>query len=367
MLVAPDSFKGSLGAASAADALAAGWRSVRPDDDVRVLPQADGGEGTAEVIAATVRGTRWCDAGLVTGPDGRPVPGRWLELPDGTAVVELALTSGLLLMNALDPMGATTAGLGQVLRAAAGAGAPRAVVAVGGSASTDGGAGALVALGLRVLRGDGTAVAPGGGGLAAAAAVDRSTLVPPPRGGVEVLTDVTSVLTGPEGAAATFGPQKGADAAQVAVLDRALGRWSALLGGDPWAPGAGAAGGTAYGLATAWGARLVAGSERVGALTGLTAQAEAADVVLTGEGRFDRTSLVGKVVGHVLAVAPGALLVAGSVDPAAARSAGVRWTCALADLAGGSEGAVREPVRWLTVAGAQAARAAVALAAGRAR
>lgn len=356
VLVAPDSFKGSVDAAAAANALATGWRRVRPGDDVRCLPQADGGEGTAAVVEAAVRGSRRRDAGPVHGPDGRPVAGWWLELPDGTAVVELAASAGLPLMRERDALGAGTRGLGEVLRAAVAAGAPRVVVAVGGSASTDGGAGALVALGLRALDADGAPVPPGGGGLRAVAAVERAALVDPPRGGVEVLVDVATELLGPGGAAAVFGPQKGADPAQVLLLDAALRRWAGLLGGDPAAPGAGAAGGTAYGLAAAWGATLVPGAERVGRLTGLPAHAAASDVVVTGEGRFDATSLAGKTVGHLLGLAPDALLVAGEVDPAAAAAAGVRWWCALTDLAGGREAALREPGRWLAAAGAAAAQ-----------
>lgn len=381
VLVAPDSFKGTIDAAAAAMALATGWRAARPEDDVREIPQADGGEGTASVVAAATPGSRWRDAGWVTGPGGEPALGRWLELPDGTALVELALTSGLTLLRRLDPLGAGTTGLGEVLRRAVEAGAPRVVVAVGGSASTDGGAGALVALGARVLDDDGAPVAPGGGGLARVARAERAELVPPPLGGVEVLVDVDAPLFGPQGAAAVFGPQKGAGPRDVAVLDAALRRWAAVLGGNPAEPGAGAAGGTAFGLAAGWGARLVPGAATIAAITGLSGLVARADVVLTGEGRFDATSLGGKVVGNVLRLAGEAgvgrttgdaglataarrglvCIVAGVLTPdglAAAGEAGLRprWAYDLATLAGSVEGAVVDPARWLRDAGERAAR-----------
>lgn len=368
MLVAPDSFKGSVSAPRAAAALAAGWRAVRPGDDVREVPQADGGEGTAAILAAAVPGARWHEAGTVPGPDGRDVPGRWVGLPDGTAVVELALTSGLTLLRAPDPLRAGTAGLGVVLRRAVEAGARRVLVAVGGSASTDGGTGALAALGARFEDDDGVPLPAGGGALARLARVDPTGLVPPPSGGVEVLVDVDAPLLGPRGAATVFGPQKGAGPADVALLDGALARLAAVLGGDPAAPGAGAAGGTAWGLAALWGARLVPGARRIAQVTGLVDLLARADVVLTGEGRFDRTSLGGKVVGTVLGLArdarpaPRVGVVAGSVEESAveaARQAGLPldWTQDLVGLAGSAEGAVVGAERWLGEAGARAARA----------
>jgi glycerate kinase len=185
------------------------------------------------------------------------VEGHWLELPDGTAVVELALSSGLPLMERLDPLGATTRGLGEVIAAALDAGARALLIGLGGSASTDGGAGALRALGLEVRDADGVALPDGGGALARLADVDRSGLRLPPVGGVRLLSDVTAPLLGPSGAAAVFGPQKGAGPADIAQLETALARWASLLGADLAAiPGAGAAGGTAYGFLAAWGAAI---------------------------------------------------------------------------------------------------------------
>ncbi len=324
--IAPDSFKGTLGAAAAAEAIAAGWRSVRPDDELLVLPQADGGEGTLDALAAAIAGSVRHPVLAVTGPDGRPVDAYWLALPDGTAAVELAASSGLPLMAALDPTGATTRGLGEVIAAALDAGATRLIVALGGSASTDGGRGALEALGWpRSLR-------------------------PAPPGGVVLLSDVTAPLLGPAGAAAVFGPQKGATPAQVAELEARLTAFSDVLGGRPATPGAGAAGGTAYGLSTAWGAAITSGADYIAQLTGV--HARPVDVLITGEGRFDTQSLGGKVVGQLLARAPGrTVVIAGEL-----RVPPPDLGFSLSELAGSRDAAMAEPERWLEVAGAEAAQ-----------
>jgi glycerate kinase len=368
VVIAPDSFKGTLAADRVAAALAAGWRSARPGDEVVALPVADGGEGTLDVFAAAVPGARR-HAVTVTGPGGVPVAAEWLALPDGTAVVELARGSGLpLLGESRDARGAHTVGLGQLLAAALDdPGTRRVIVTLGGSASTDGGTGALAALGARFLDAAGDPLPPGGGALPRLASVDLAGLRQPPGAGVLCLTDVDAPLCGERGAAAVFGPQKGADAADIRVLDEGLRRLAALLGGAPDAPGAGAAGGTGYGLAAAWGARLVPGAPTVAEHAGLPGALADADVVITGEGRFDITSLRGKVVGGVLGLAAArvgsagpvpVLLVAGQLG--APPPPGVRAALALADLAGGVAPAVAEPERWLTAAGAQLAAATIA-------
>lgn len=371
VVLAPDSFKGTATATDAARALADGWRSVRPHDELVLVPQADGGEGTLEAVAAAVPGAvvRDGDGARVAGPDGRPVPARWLALPDGIALVELAAVSGLPLMAALDPLGATTRGLGETIGLALDDGAHELWVALGGSASTDGGAGALAALGLRITDAAGDPIPDGGAALARAASVDRRDLRAAPLRGIRLLTDVDSPLLGPTGAAAVFGPQKGASPADVATLDAALAHWSAVLGvasdgRDAATPGAGAAGGTAYGFLAAWGATVAPGADAIAALTGLDAAIAGADVLITGEGRFDATSLVGKVVGRALGVASRsgtpAVIVAGRVDAhtldLGAGAAGTPSAIALDALAGSPEAAMAEPLRWLEVAGAQAAR-----------
>lgn len=202
VVIAPDSFKGSLPADAAAAAIAAGWSEVHPADDLRLLPQADGGEGTLTAIESAIPGATRHRVDSVTGPDGRPTDACWLALPGGVAIVELAESSGLPLMAARDALGATTRGLGEVIRATIDSGAQSLVIALGGSASTDGGAGALQALGLRLLQADASEVPPGGGGLALLHRVDDRGLIAAPPGGVTLLTDVTAPLLGPTGAAA---------------------------------------------------------------------------------------------------------------------------------------------------------------------
>jgi glycerate kinase len=336
IIIAPDSFKGSLSARAVAEAIAAGWRSERPDDQITLAPQADGGEGTLDAIEAAVPGAVRHPVPAVTGPDGRPVAASWLELPGAIAVVELAESSGLPLMASPDPLGATTRGLGEVIAAALDAGAQSLLIGLGGSASTDGGAGALEALGLQILDHE----------------ADRSALRVAPPGGVSLLTDVSAPLLGPTGAAAIFGPQKGATPAQVDQLEARLVRLASLIGGDPTQPGAGAAGGAGYGFAAVWGATMESGADYLAALTGLDAALAGADVLVTGEGRFDAQSLGGKVIGQLLAKAPPkTVVIAGqlSIEPPGAGYA-------LSDLAGSTEAALAEPERWAYAAGALAAR-----------
>ncbi|MFG3688485.1 glycerate kinase [Micromonospora sp. NPDC047740] len=352
LVVAPDSFKGSLGADAAARALASGWLARRPGDETRLLPLADGGEGTVDAFAAALPDAERRTV-AVPGPDGRAVTAAWLLLPDGAAVLELAQSSGLPLMAAPDPLHAHTYGLGAVARAALDAQATRLVIGLGGSASTDGGTGALRALGLRLRDAQGRDLPLGGAALADLDHVDTTELLPAPPGGVQLLVDVTAPLTGPAGAAAVYGPQKGAEPADVTLLDAALRRLAEQAGGHPDEPGAGAAGGTAYGLAALWGARIVPGATMIGELVGLTDALAGADVVLTGEGRFDETSLTGKVVGSLLAAAASAAV---PVGVAAGQVGGpvpgsVSAAVSLVELAGSVDAALGDPARWLVQAG----------------
>ncbi|CUR55739.1 Glycerate kinase (modular protein) [metagenome] len=335
VVVALDSFKGSIDAADATRAFGAGWSAVRPEDHLDLLPMADGGEGTLAVLESAASASRRVPI-RVTGPDGRPADTAWLLCADGTAVVEMSGTSGLPLMREPDPIGATSTGLGEALRAAAlSPDVRRLVVGLGGSACTDGGAGALAALGARPIDVPGR---PEG--------LDLSDLVAPPPGGVICLVDVTAPLLGPFGAARQFAPQKGADAEQVLALEASLTRWVARLGGDPAQPGSGAAGGTAYGLVSGWGAELAAGSTTLADAIGLPEAIRSADLVVTGEGRYDSQSAQGKVVGHVLGLARDcgtrSLVVAGTAEGDLA--AGVLQ---LAELAGGADAAMAQPARWL--------------------
>jgi glycerate kinase len=358
VLVAPDSFKGSLSAGQAAAAITRGWQRLRPCDDMRLLPLADGGEGTLEVFAATNPGAVTVPVPRVVGPLGQPVDAEYLMLEDGTAVVELARSSGLPLAVPLDPLHATTRGTGQVVLAAIRAGARRIVLALGGSASTDGGAGLLCALGLRILDRHGAPVADGGLALRHAVRIDDSELVTAPPGGVTVLTDVMNPLLGPTGAAAVYAPQKGASPDQVALLEQSLARWAELCGGEAQTPGAGAAGGTAYGVRRWWGAEIRSGSDYLMEAAGLDAAIADADLVLTGEGSFDRTSFSGKLSGRVLgrAAAGGvnAAVICGRRDP---RDDRVREVAAvsLAELSGSARAAQTAPQTWATRGGERAA------------
>jgi glycerate kinase len=357
IVIAPDSFKGSIGAAAATEALAAGWHTARPADTVIRVPLADGGEGTLDVLAAAVAGSRWQSA-WVTGPGGQPVDCSWLELPGGTAVLELARASGLPLLTAPDPLGAHTAGLGEAIGHALDAGAHEIVITLGGSASTDGGTGALAALGARFLDAAGRALPCGGGALRDLASADLTGLRRPPAGGVRCLADVGAPLLGPTGAAAVFGPQKGADPGQIALLDQGLARLAGILGGDPGGPGAGAAGGTGYGFAAAWGALIHPGAPELCRIAGLGRALRGADLVITGEGRYDQTSTGGKVAGAVFTAAAGAgvpvALVAGQLatDPPPGAAA-----ISLSDLAGSPAAARQTPARWLRLAGLRLAAA----------
>jgi glycerate kinase len=295
--------------------------------------------------------------GPVTGPDGRAVDGSWLQLPDGTAMIELATASGLPLMARPDARGATTRGTGEIIRHALESGVPALTIALGGSATTDGGTGALAALGLRLSDATGRRLDDGGGALNSLASLDTRTLVKAPPGGVRLLTDVAAPLLGPDGAAAVFGPQKGADREAVADLERGLARLARLAGGDPSAAGMGAAGGAAYGFATLWAATITPGAAYVAALSGLDSQLPAADLVLTGEGRFDVQSLGGKVVGRVIEQAERADVAVGVIAGEVA-AVGRCWSRDLIGLAGSRAEALRHPERWLRHAGREAALAA---------
>lgn len=366
VVIAPDSFKGTIGAAAAAEALADGWARERPSDLVRRMPMADGGEGTVDAFAAAVPGARRMPV-TVTGPEGTPIEASWVLLPptpdapQGTGVVELASTSGIELLGTpprLRPFDAHTRGFGEAIAAALAHGVSRLVLGIGSSSSTDGGVGMLTALGARFTDAVGATIADGARGLAAVSTADVSALVPLPPAGATVLSDVTNPLLGARGAAAVFGPQKGASADDVAALDAGLSRLAALIDADPDAAGAGAAGGTGFGL-LAWGARLVPGSAAVAELVGLEAAVAGASVVLTGEGSYDGQSAAGKVPAHVGAIAASSgvrvALVAGRIAPDADVS-GFAATASLTDLAGSGEAAMADPGRWLIEAGARLAR-----------
>ncbi|MGO1972511.1 MAG: glycerate kinase [Propionibacteriaceae bacterium] len=302
VLIAPDKFKGSLTAAEVAAAVAAGLATELPDAELIALPVADGGEGTvaaalgAGFVDRTVRGE---------GPLGDPVEAS-IAVRGTEAVVELAAASGLDLLGSPTPeqaLRASSHGTGQLVKAALDAGCREIILGVGGSACTDGGAGLLTALGVRLLDASGRPVAPGGGGLATLATVDLAGLDPRIAEARFVLaSDVTNPLLGTDGAAAVYGPQKGADPITVRVLDDSLGSFAAVLGRaletDParWTehPGAGAAGGVGFAALAVLGADQRAGIDVIIDLVDLRTRLAGVDLVITGEGSLDDQSLAGK-------------------------------------------------------------------------
>ncbi|MFZ4893043.1 glycerate kinase [Plantibacter sp. Mn2098] len=349
IVVAPDSFKGTATAGEVAQAIADGWRTVRPDDELRLLPMADGGEGTLDAFEIAVPGAIRHRV-TVTGPVGHPVDASWLELPDGTAVVELAETSGITLLDPLQPYAAHTLGFGEAIVAALDHGAERLLLAIGGSASTDGGAGMLTALGARLLDADGACIGLGNAPLSTVRSADLSAARALPAGGAVILSDVTNPLLGTAGAAAVFGPQKGAHAEDVAAMDDNLRAFASLFDIDASTPGAGAAGGAGFGLLV-WGATIASGAAGVGEAIGLPDAAHNAAAVVTGEGRYDAQTSGGKVAAYVAGLAPGrSMLVAGAIQ---ASTEGLFTAAAsLTELAGGVEGAMAEPLVHLRSAGA---------------
>lgn len=307
VLIAADKFKGSLSAAEVAAAIGAGLRRVRPDATVVPVPVADGGDGT--LAAAAAAGFELVEVPAV-GPTGCPVAARYARRDD-VAVVELADVCGLVRLPGTEPapMTAHTRGLGQVVAAAVAGGCTEIVLGIGGSASTDGGAGLVRALGARLLDVDGREVPDGGAALAAVRSLDVRELQERMTGTrVVVACDVDNPLVGASGAARVYGPQKGAGSAQVAELDAALGHWADVVaahtGSDRRsAPGAGAAGGVGFAAIALLEAVLRPGIELVLELVGFRQQLVGADLVVTGEGALDAQTLHGKAPAGVAAAA----------------------------------------------------------------
>ncbi len=309
VLIAADKFKGSLTAVQVAERVTAGLRRVVPHLEVEALPVADGGDGT--VAAAVAAGFERREV-AVAGPLGQEITAAFAVRAE-TAVVEMAEASGLQRLPAgvFAPLTASTYGSGELLRAALDAGARTIVFGVGGSATTDGGAGMLSALGARFLDADGEPVAPGGGGLADLATADLSGL-DPRLAAVEFIlaSDVDNPLTGPKGAPAVYGPQKGASPDDVEALDSALAHYAKVLEDAVGAkaaeyaasPGAGAAGGIGYG-ALLIGARFRPGIDVMLDVLGFAPALEWADLVITGEGSLDEQTLHGKAPAGVAAAA----------------------------------------------------------------
>ncbi len=310
IVIAPDSFKESLSALDAALQIREGFRAVYPEADYVVLPVADGGEGTVDALVAATGGRRL--ACRVAGPLGDEVEAFYGVTGDGAgAVIEMAAAAGLALAppKARNPLVTTTYGVGQLIRAALDHGARRFVIGVGGSATNDGGAGMLQALGVRLLDARGEDLAPGGGALSDLDRIDVSGLDPRlAECAIEVACDVDNPLVGPRGASAVFGPQKGATPEMARILDANLAHYARLIErtfGKSIAnmPGAGAAGGLGGGLHVFLGARLRPGVDIVMNAVELDRVVRDADLVITGEGRLDSQTVHGKTPIGVASVA----------------------------------------------------------------
>lgn len=345
ILIAPDKFKGSLSAPDVSDAMGRALEKIFPDARVHKHPIADGGEGTVEMALRhgfqPVRTT-------VQGPMGGGVTATF-AVRGGTAVIEMASASGLSLLSAKGPsvdtaLRSTTFGVGQLIAAALDYGATRIVVGVGGSATTDGGAGALQALGARIRDASGREVSMGGGALIDAARLDLGGLDIETLGQAEIIVacDVEAMLTGAHGAAQMFSAQKGADSATIAVLERAMGRWAGCvyqaIGNDfSQQPGSGAAGGLAFGLAAILNARIAPGIDILLDISQFDQTVVGCDLVIIGEGSLDAQSFLGKgPIGVARRAAdfgvPSVAVVGRSaVTAAEARLAGLHGVIALAD------------------------------------
>jgi len=324
IVVAVDSFKGSMRSDEAGEIIAGGLREGLTDAEIVVIPMADGGEGTTDaVVRATGGGWRSIS---VTGPLGDPVTAAYGVLPGGrTAVMEMASAGGIELAPAgdLDPMKATTYGTGELMRAAIEDGVRDIILGIGGSATVDGGIGMAQALGYRLLTADGTECGRGGGALSTMVGIETGSVLPAlAETRIRVACDVTNPLLGERGAARVFGPQKGATPEMVEELEAGLGHL-----GELWmrhgmldtveSPGDGAAGGLGAGLRAFCSAEMEPGADLVAAITGFDTAIATADLLVTGEGRTDEQTADGKLCAVLAAKARAAgaktILISGAV------------------------------------------------------
>ncbi len=309
VLVCPTAFKESMSAQQVTGAMVEGVRLTHPGAEIRRMPVSDGGPGLIDAIAAVDGGDRREHA--VTGPLGGQITARSLWTPTGEAVIEAADACGLHLMDPADrdPLRAHTLGVGELVMRCLEHGPSTVVLGLGGSGTVDGGTGLACALGYRFLDSEGSDLAPGGGALRDLARIERLSAAPdsatPAAVPVTAIADVRSPLLGPDGAARRFAPQKGASQDEVETLEAGLERLAARLAEDlardvADLPGAGAAGGLGVGCAAFLDADLVAGSDWVLDRVGFDEALESVDLVVTGEGAWDATSGLGKIVGEIV-------------------------------------------------------------------
>ena len=326
VIIAPQSFKGSVSALAAAKALQRGVLAAVPEANTVLVPVADGGDGTLDALVDSTNGQFF--RSVVTGPLGQPIEAMWGVMGDGqTAVVEMARASGLALVppKSRNPRLTTTHGTGQIIREALDRKVSHIIVGLGGSATNDGGAGMANALGALFLDEEGRPIPVGGAALARLDRVDASNLHPKLSSTTIVgATDVTNPLCGPTGASAIYGPQKGASAEVVAELDAALLNFAQVLHRDLGQdvadlPGAGAAGGLGAGLIAFAGAQLRSGIDMVCDVLGFDNHLEGANLVITGEGRADQSTIYDKapvgVARRALRQGVPTVLLAGSLGP----------------------------------------------------
>ena len=303
VVVAMDSFKGSLTSLEAGEAVRRGILRTCPDAEVDVFPLADGGEGSLACIAPYVGGAEITLT--VTGPLGAPVDASYIYNPaTHTAYIEMARASGLTLLDPaeLDAMHATSFGTGELMLDAVRRGALEMYIFVGGSATSDGGAGMLQALGAKLLNENGSDIGPGAAGLADLCTADLSQMAGRDLS-IVVASDVTNPLCGHDGAGFVYGPQKGASEADCAKIDEYLYKFSGVLGFDPHEDGTGAAGGITFALKNVLGAKIVPGASLVMSLTGIAQEISLCNIVITGEGRMDSQTVKGKAPMRVLDLA----------------------------------------------------------------
>jgi len=320
IIIASDSFKGTFTSGEVADGVEKGIRSVCPHCQVVKLDVADGGEGTMAAVCA-VRNFRNVTI-PVSDPLGRKVSASYAVLEDGTAVIEMSQASGLTLLaeSECNPLNTSTYGTGELIAHALSCGCRKFLVGIGGSATNDAGMGMLSALGYRFLDDGGNVLPATGRSLAAVSEIDRSAVEPALKESEFVVAcDVDSPLCGPQGAACVFGPQKGADAEAVRVLDEGLSHFASVAGDSGQFPGAGSAGGLGYAFKVFLNAYMVRGIDLILDAVGFDDIISGADLVITGEGRYDGQTSFGKVVHGVCRRASArnvpVLVVAGSVDP----------------------------------------------------
>lgn len=324
ILIAPDSFKESLEALEVCRAIQSGFSQVFPDADFRLLPMADGGEGTSAVLSY-VLGGRWKNV-VVNDPLMRPITAKYLLLENETAVIEIAQACGLHLLTneERNPLITSSYGVGELIADALSEGVKRIIIGLGGSATNDAGLGMLTALGMIFYDDEGKPLAQGGSELANLKQIEGAKLHPKLQDTVfEVACDVTNPLCGSSGASAIFGPQKGASPEQVALLDKALSQFAMVSGQHGYQDyqniaGAGAAGGLGFALMTFCGANLKSGFDTVAEAVSLGEHIASADLVITGEGKLDAQTLMGKVAGGISQLAKAShkpvIAICGSVD-----------------------------------------------------